>query len=136
LYVTNESIKNHILYGQPLDETMNNLLDSNGLVSNRDQIYNEWNYALLFKGYILWIQEIKRTEYTIEFDYMFLNFCLKNQLQNADNEIWRKFYSLFYKLFIKDLKDPTKCPFLLKVLEKFLFFDVIQKPILEVSFII
>ena len=135
LFQVPESIRNHILYGVDFDEAMHHKITlsyANLIVKPELMQFNDWNFALLFKGYILWIQEDKRNDYSLEFDYKFLNFCLQNPLQNSDNEIWRKFFSLFYKLFFKDLKDSEKCPYLLNILEKFLFLDTIQKPILEV----
>jgi len=134
LFLSPVPTRNHILFGADFDEKMNNLINRSNLKSMPDlTVFSDWNYALLFKGYILWLQDSKRTDFTLEFDYMFLNFCLNHPLQNADNEIWRKFYSLFYKIYFKEMKDQEKCGPLLKILERFLFFDVIQKPILEVN---
>ncbi len=137
LHSTSDIIRNHILYQTEFDEKLKYLLNNVYLKTVLEESpYKEWNLALLFKGYILWCQDNKRTIFTLDFDYKFLNFCLHKPMINSDNEIWRKFYSQFYKMYLDDLKDVEKCPHLLKILEKFLFFDSIQKPILEVSYMI
>lgn len=133
IYTVPEHVRNYILYNDEVHEKLDLLRERTEFKESPEIItISEWNYALLFKGYILWLLDNKRTDFTIDFDYKFLNFCLKNPLLVSDNEIWRKFFSHFYKLFFVELKNPNHCGHLLNVIEKFFFFDTIQKPILDV----
>ena len=69
----------------------------------------------------------------VEWDFEFLQFCLKDDFRPLFIEIWRKCYNSTYKFFIPHLHDWRKAGFVLGIMKKFLFYDSIQKNVLVVN---
>jgi len=65
-------------------------------------------------------------------DYKFLEFLLDAPFSHSDAENWRKTFYIFAKILFPQLRISKYCVNSLKIMEKFFFFEVIQKPVMEV----
>lgn len=147
---THKSVKEYIIYKLKLDPKLDILLRT---ISKFKSPYNisflePLNFGFIFKAYAFVFQfglEYNGTSLTFDFnydqkrklyylreeDYFFLNYCFTDSLNPVWAENWKKAFTGFSKYILQDLYNPEKCERSLKILEKFLYLESIQKHISE-----
>ena len=135
LFQTNENILNYIFYeGTELTEDIIKLQQFTKF-RLKPEIYKfkDWSYHFLFQGFSSNIQDrqIKNiNSFLSEKEYKFLEFTISNGFNPTYGEVWKNSFK-FSNLILLDCNDNLKSDRALKILESFLFFEPIQKQILE-----
>ncbi len=96
--------------------------------------FNDWSYHYLCQGLNNLIEDREKSDQSIrplsEKEYKFLQFTINPGFNPHHSEIWKSSFK-FSKLLLLDCYDKNKSERSLKILEAFLFFEPIQKQILE-----
>lgn len=136
----------YIFYNKKLNINLKKKLNNANFKTKPDlSIKNDnWNYGLVFKAYsniflyglndnLNFNKENKMVHgtYLRDQDYVFLNHCFSENLENKYSENWKLGFKDFSKYIIQDLSHEDKCERSLKIIEKFLDLDSIQKHISE-----
>lgn len=143
------NLMSHILFNEPLGKDFEILKMTRFKANHNIQKSADWNFALIFKAFssILLsgiegingeiLQSNKNFDsrrnmiFLKEDDYNFLKYLFGDSLNPAWSENWKKGFIGFSKYILQDLMHPDKCERSLLILEKFLYFDAIQKHVSE-----
>ena len=134
LFLSNENILNYIFYeGVDLNDDIIKLQQFTKFrVKPEIFKFKDWSNHYLFQALNSLIEEREKFESKglTEKEYRFLQFTISSGFNPLHSEIWKTSFK-FSKLILKDCYDKDKCERSLKILESFLFFEPIQKQVLE-----
>jgi hypothetical protein len=148
LIKSDTSINDFYIYNKDLNKKIEILLTTKFKTIYHTNKNKSWNFGNIFKAYTHIFQnglEHNSTTLNLEFnyddkrkilfireeDYFFINFCLGESLNPEWSENWKKAFNGFSKYILQDLFHPEKCERSLKLIEKFLYLESIQKQISE-----
>jgi hypothetical protein len=147
-FVTKENILNFIFYDEELDEKIKIYLDFTEFRIKPELIkIKEWNYHYLFQAFDTLVIERPNIEKIglSEKDYKFIKYLIGLDSSKGNNdekhsnfnpshsETWKSHFKMS-KILLNDLLSFNKYERVISILEAFLFFDPIQKHILEENY--
>lgn len=133
LFQTNENILNYVFYNAELSDDIVKLQEYTKFRIKPEIIrYQDWHYHYLCQGVNSIIEEREKTSdcSLSEKEYKFIEFTISPGFNPVHSEIWKSSFK-FSRLLIADCANKNRVERALKILEGFLFFDSIQKQILE-----
>lgn len=136
LFQANEVIFNYVFYpGTDLtDEIIKLQQFTKFRVKPEYQKFQDWHYHYLCQALNSLIEEREKSEHTSrplsEKEYKFIQFTIAPGFNPLQSEIWKSSFK-FSKLLLLDCYDKSRSERALKILEAFLFFEPIQKQVLE-----
>lgn len=133
LFQTNESILNYVFYNAELSDDIVKLQEYTRFRVKPEIIrYKDWHYHYLCQGINSIIEEREKTNdsFLSEKEYKFIEFTISPGFNPLHSEIWKSSFK-FSRLLILDCANVSRVERALKIMEGFLFFDSIQKQILE-----
>ena len=136
LFQAKEIIFNNVFYaGSELTDDIIKLQQYTKFrVKPEYQKFRDWHYHYLCQALNSLIEDREKSEKTSrplsEKEYKFVQFTIAPGFNPLQSEIWKSSFK-FSKLLLIDLYDKAKSERALKILEAFLFFDPIQKQVLE-----
>lgn len=149
LIKADKSVLDCYFYDKGLNSSLKKLLDTKFKSVINTSSTQSWNKGNLFKAYTNVFQfgleyENKILNFDFNFDknqnrlvlrnedYEFINQCFTISLNPEYAENWKKGFSGFFKYVIQDIITiPEKCERSLKIIEKFLYLETIQKQVSE-----
>lgn len=150
LMISSKEVKEYVIYSEELNpRTVKKLRNANFRSHPEfDPKSIEWNFGLIFKAYSNLLQfglDTTKGKLTLaqnfdsklkiirlrDEDYYFINYCFGENLNPKWTENWKLGFLGFSKYILQDLINVEKCERSLKIIEKFLNFDQIQKQISE-----
>lgn len=142
-------VLDYYFYEKDIDQSLKKLQNTKFKLDYGVNKIQSWNRGNLFKAYSYLFQfgleyENKILNFDFNFDklqnrlvlrnedYEFINQCFTQSLNPEYAENWKKGFSGFFKYIIQDIITiPEKCERSLKIIEKFLYLETIQKQISE-----
>eukprot|EP00340_Litonotus_pictus_P003747 CAMPEP_0170519776 /NCGR_PEP_ID=MMETSP0209-20121228/5063_1 /TAXON_ID=665100 ORGANISM="Litonotus pictus, Strain P1" /NCGR_SAMPLE_ID=MMETSP0209 /ASSEMBLY_ACC=CAM_ASM_000301 /LENGTH=737 /DNA_ID=CAMNT_0010805739 /DNA_START=423 /DNA_END=2633 /DNA_ORIENTATION=- len=148
LVKADKGIKEYLIFDNDLDHRIQILLTTKFKTIYNTHKIRSWNYAFIFKAYAHLVQfglehgsQLLKLDFNYdskrkilflrEEDYYFINYCFGESLNPEWAENWKKSFTGFSKYVLQDLFHPEKCERSLKIIEKFLYLESIQKQISE-----
>jgi hypothetical protein len=136
LFQANEVIFNYIFY--PGIELTDNIIKlqqyTKFRVKPEYQKFCDWHYHYLCQALNSLIEEREKSKHASrplsEKEYKFIQFTIAPGFNPLQSEIWKSSFK-FSKMLLLDCYDKSKSERALKILETFLFFEPIQKQVLE-----
>jgi len=136
LFQANEVIFNYIFY--PGSELTDNIIKlqqyTKFRVKPEYQKFCDWHYHYLCQALNSLIEEREKSKHASrplsEKEYKFIQFTIAPGFNPLQSEIWKSSFK-FSKMLLLDCYDKSKSESALKILETFLFFEPIQKQVLE-----
>ncbi len=135
LFQANEVIFNYVFY--PGCELTNDIIKlqqyTKFRVKPEYQKFRDWHYHYLCQALNSLIEDREKSEQSRplnEKEYKFIQFTITPGFNPLQSEIWKSSFK-FSKLLLLDLYDKAKSERALKIMEAFLFFEPIQKQVLE-----
>ena len=136
LFQANEVIFNYIFY--PGSELTDNIIKlqqyTKFRVKPEYQKFCDWHYHYLCQALNSLIEEREKSKHASrplsEKEYKFIQFTIAPGFNPLQSEIWKSSFK-FSKMLLLDCYDKSKSERALKILETFLFFEPIQKQVLE-----
>jgi hypothetical protein len=133
LFQTNENILNYVFYNMELTNDIIKLQEYTRFRVKPEVIkYTDWHYHYLCQGINSIIEEREKIEDCLlsEKEYKFIEFTISPGFNPLHIEIWKNSFK-FSRLIILDCANINRVERALKIIEGFLFFESIQKQILE-----
>jgi hypothetical protein len=134
LFQTNENILNYVFYKAELTDDIIKLQEYTKFRVKPDIIrYTDWHYHYLCQGINSIIEDREKVDpecILSEKEYKFIEFTISPGFNPLHSEIWKSSFK-FSRLIILDCANVKRIERALKIMEGFLFFDSIQKQILE-----
>lgn len=136
LFQANEVIFNYVFYpGCELTDDIIKLQQYTKFrVKPEYQKFRDWHYHYLCQALNSLIEEREKSEHTSrplsEKEYKFIQFTIAPGFNPLHSEIWKSSFK-FSKHLLLDCYDKSRSERALKILEAFLFFEPIQKQVLE-----
>lgn len=148
LVKANGSIKDYLILNKQLSKKIEILRTTKFKTIYHTHKRKNWNFGNIFKAYAHIYQfgldhnnkslifdfnfnDKIRKMYLREEDYEFIDYCFGDSLNPEWSENWKKAFTGFSKYILDDLYHPDKCERSLKIIEKFLYLESIQKQISE-----
>lgn len=137
LFQANETIFNYVFYpGTDLTEDIIKQQQYTKFRVKPEIVrFRDWSYHYLCQALNTLIEQREKREKNnmntlTEKEYKFLQFTIAPGFNPHHSEIWKSSFK-FSKLLLNDLFDKPRSERALKILEAFLFFEPIQKQVLE-----